>query len=385
MNSSHQANIDLTFKCAPMPENKTNSNRRDFLTGRILKQTIENVGNNLGDYLNQATEEFAAPSGGPTIRLSTRAMATEFAMVMNPGPSQQVMRASDALDLIHEYEQLMTVYRSTSEMSRVNATAAEGPVTMDARLFEILDQARQICLDTQGGFDPSSGPLISLWRECRLAGRLPTQQEIDACLQHTGIDQFLFDHDAKTIQYQSPENELNLGGIGKGYALDLAGQFLKSEDQENWLFYGGFSSILATGTHNKLPGWPVGIKNPLFTSQRLGTILLQDCAMSTSGSSVQHFRHQGQRYGHILDPRTGWPVSELLSVTVIAPDAALADALSTAFYVIGIEKALEYCENHTQVGTILIPPPAQGRKLSPVIRGIPNEFLFLDRDQLLSQ
>ena len=205
-----------------MPEKKTNSNRRDFLTGRVLKQAIENAGDDLADYLNQATEEFAAPSGGSTIRLSTRAMATEFAMVMNPGASQQVMRASDALDLIHEYEQLMTVYRSTSEMSRVNATASEGPVSMDPRLFEILDRSRQICLDTEGGFDPSSGPLIALWRESRLAGRLPTQSEIEDCLQYTGIEQFLFDHEARTIQYRSPENELNLGGIGKGYALDLA-------------------------------------------------------------------------------------------------------------------------------------------------------------------
>lgn len=367
-----------------MSEKKSTSNRRDFLTGRVLKQAAERVGNDIADYLNDATEDFAAPSGGSTIRLSTRAMATEFAVVMNPGPSQQVMHASDALDLIHELEHLMTVYKPTSEMSRVNAQAANGAVSMDPRLFEILDRSREICVDTKGGFDPSSGPLIALWRECRLQGRIPTEKEISDCLSHTGIDQFEFDNLAHTIRYRSSQNELNLGGIGKGYALDQAGRFLLDQELEDWLFYGGFSSILARGTHNQLPGWPIGIKNPLFTSQRLGTILLKDCSMSTSGSSVQHFRHQGKRYGHILDPRTGWPVSELLSVTVIAPDAALADALSTAFYVIGIEKALEYCDNHTEIGTILIPPPAHGRKLSPVIRGIPNEFLFLDRDQLLS-
>lgn len=368
-----------------MSEKKTNSNRRDFLTGRVLKQAAERAADNLADYLNEATEDFTAPTGGSTIRLSTRAMATEFAVVMNPGPSGQVMHASDALDLLHELEQLMTVYRDTSEMSRVNAAAAAGPVEIDARLFDILDQSRQIFLDTKGGFDPSSGPLIALWRECRQQGRIPSQQEIEECLQHTGMEQFQFDHAARTIEYRSPENELNLGGIGKGYALDVAGQFLTEQELENWLFYGGFSSILASGTHNQLPGWPIGIKNPLFTNQRLGTVLLQNASMSTSGSSVQHFRHAGKRYGHILDPRTGWPVSELLSVTVIAPNAALADALSTAFYVIGIEKALEYCDNHSEVGTILIPPPSQGRKLSPVIRGIPNEFLFLDRDQLLSE
>ncbi|WP_298859373.1 FAD:protein FMN transferase [uncultured Gimesia sp.] len=368
-----------------MSEKNTNSNRREFLTGRVLKNAIEQTGENLADYLSEATEEFAAPAGGATVRLSTHAMATEFAVVMNPGPSQQMTHASDALDLLHNLEQLMTVYRTDSAMSLVNTQAAECPVAVDSQLFDILDLARQICLETEGGFDPSAGPLIALWRECRQQGRIPSQQEIDVCLTHTGIGHFQFDPDAKTIQYRTSENELNLGGIGKGYALDVAGEFLTEQELESWLFYGGFSSILAKGTHNQLPGWPIGIKNPLFTSQRLGTILLQNNALSTSGSSVQHFRHNGKRYGHILDPRTGWPVAELLSVTVIAPTAALADALSTAFYVIGIEKALEYCDNHTEVGTILIPAPTQGRKLSPVIRGIPNEFLFLDRDQLLSQ
>ena len=230
-----------------MSEKKAKSNRRDFLTGRVLKQAVEQAGENLADYLNDATENFAAPTGGSTIRLGTRAMATEFAVVMNPGPSQQVMHASDALDMLHELEQLMTVYRSTSEMSRVNAEAAAGPVAMDTRLYDILDQARQICLETSGGFDPSSGPLIALWRECRLQGRIPSQEEIEICLTHTGIDQFQFDPTAKTIQFRSPENELNLGGIGKGYALDIAGQFLTEQNLENWLFYGGFSSILAKG------------------------------------------------------------------------------------------------------------------------------------------
>jgi len=367
-----------------MPEKKSNSNRREFLTGRILQKAIEQAGEDLADYLSEETDGFSAPAAGASVRLSTRAMATEFAVVMNPGPGQ-ITHASDALDMLHQLEQLMTVYRNTSEMSRVNAEASAGPVVVDNQLFEVLNQARQICLETEGGFDPSAGPLIALWRECRQEGCIPTQEQIDVCLTHTGIHQFEYDAAAKTIQFRSPENELNLGGIGKGYALDVAGQFLTDQSLENWLFYGGFSSIFAKGTHNQLPGWPVGIKNPLFTSQRLGTILLQDNALSTSGSSVQHFRHKGKRYGHILDPRTGWPVAELLSVTVIAPTAALADALSTAFYVIGIEKALIYCDNHPEVGTILIPAPTQGRKLSPVIRGIPHELLFLDRDQLLPE
>jgi thiamine biosynthesis lipoprotein len=121
----------------------------------------------------------------------------------------------------------------------------------------------------------------------------------------------------------------------------------------------------------------VGVKNPLFTDERYATLLLRDQAMATSGSNIQYFRFQGRRYGHILDPRTGWPADELLSVTVLAPTAAEADALSTAFYVLGLEKALEYCDNHPSIGALLVPPPQQGRRLEPVVRNISDDALFL--------
>ena len=100
--------------------------------------------------------------------------------------------------------------------------------------------------------------------------------------------------------------------------------------------------------------------------------------MSTSGSNIQYFRSQGRRYGHILDPRTGWPAEGLLSVTVIAPTAAEADALSTAFYVMGLEIALAWCDNHPLIGAILIPHPTQGRRLAPVVHNIPADMLFFE-------
>jgi thiamine biosynthesis lipoprotein len=97
--------------------------------------------------------------------------------------------------------------------------------------------------------------------------------------------------------------------------------------------------------------------------------------MSTSGSGVQYFRHAGKRYGHILDPRTGWPVDDVLSVTVLAPTAAEADALSTAFFVLGLEKTRAYCDNHRGVAALVIPPPRQGRRLEAINCGIPDELL----------
>jgi thiamine biosynthesis lipoprotein len=105
--------------------------------------------------------------------------------------------------------------------------------------------------------------------------------------------------------------------------------------------------------------------------------------MSTSGSNIQFFRHEGRRYGHILDPRTGWPVEGMLSVTVLADSAAVADAVSTAFFVLGVEKALLCRENLPGVGVILIPFPKHGRRVQPVVAGIPAEQIFWDEDQVV--
>jgi thiamine biosynthesis lipoprotein len=182
------------------------------------------------------------------------------------------------------------------------------------------------------------------------------------------------------IEFDRSGVELNLGSIGKGYALDRAAEVLNEHDLTEWLIQGGHSSIVARGEHNGLLGWPVGVRNPLLPQRQLGTILLRDQALATSGTAVQHFRFEGKRYGHIIDPRTGWPADKLLSVTVLAPTAAEADALSTAFFVGGVELAERYCSNHSSVSAILIPPPNGGQRLTPINIGVPEEQIFWTTD-----
>ncbi|MBA3316015.1 MAG: FAD:protein FMN transferase [Planctomycetaceae bacterium] len=227
------------------------------------------------------------------------------------------------------------------------------------------------------------------------------------------------DAETRTVAFDRRGVGLNFGAIGKGYALDRCGERLgeketgvRTQESErlrpevgsrtldanlesvrspfpvprsplaSFCLSGGHSSVLARGSHNGLDGWPVGIGNPLFTSRRLGTLLLKNQALGTSGSNVQFYRHEGARYGHILDPRTARPAGGLLSATVVAPTAAIADALSTAFFVLGVEKAREVCDNQPLIGALLIPPPGRGGRLEPVIRGISDDCLFLDSEQV---
>jgi FAD:protein FMN transferase len=352
--------------------------RRDFLTGTALRRKVEQVGSKLADRVTDATVAREIPQAGPTVRLETRAMACLFSVVMNPGPPKWVMTASDALDMIHAFEAQMTVYRPQSELSQLNRRAALEAVPVESSLFQLLLLARDISRETAGAFDPTSGPLIALWRTCRAEGRIPTADEIGQALAVTGMCHVHFDEAVQTVRFDRPGVELNLGAIGKGHAVDRAAAFLVQEGIENWLFHGGFSSVLVRGDHGGYGGWPVGIRNPLLPHERLATILLKNQSLSTSGSNVQYFRHGGKRYGHIVDPRTGWPADELLSVTVLAPTAAAADALSTAFFVGGVEKSLGYCDNHPEIGALFVRPPRRGRTLEILLCGVPEEVLFFE-------
>ncbi|MBX3439597.1 MAG: FAD:protein FMN transferase [Planctomycetaceae bacterium] len=350
--------------------------RREFLTGRAMRQQVEAAGDALADAVVEAGEHVPEPVGYDTIRLETRAMACPWSVILNPGPPKQVMVASDTLDLVHDLEDQMTVYRDTSELSRINAVAHESPQGVEARLFHLLLRCRAWCEETAGAFDPTSGPLIGLWRRCRDEGRIPTGDEILETRARIGMERVTFDTKTLTVSFPSTGFQLDLGAIGKGYAIDRAAEHMKHEGVQNFLVHGGHSSLFAAGDHYGQGGWPVGIKNPLLTERRYATLLLDDCGLSTSGSNIQYFRYEGRRYGHILDPRTGWPAEGLLSVTVLAPTAAEADALSTAFYVMGLEKAEKYCHNRPEIGAILVPPPPSGTTLTPVVLNIPEERLF---------
>lgn len=356
-----------------------------------MRAEVENTSRAAGDALlgevharngNHRTEQGVQPEAGETLRLETRAMACTFSVIMNPGEHQRMWVASDALELVHQLEQQMTVYREDSELSRINRMAADAPVTVESGLFDLLDQCHKLAEITQGAFDPTSGPLITLWRRCRDEGRIPTHAEVTECRLVTGIEHVTLNASASSVSFDRPGVELNLGGIGKGYALDRCCDQLIKQRFDGFVLHGGQSSLLARGDHNQQGGWPVGIGNPLFTEKRLGTILLRDQAMSTSGSNIQYFRYKGRRYGHILDPRTGWPAEGTLSVTVVARSAAVADALSTAFFVGGVEIARQCCDNLTDVGAVLIPRPERGRRVRPIVISIPEDQLFWDPEQV---
>ncbi len=356
-------------------------NRREFLAGRVTNQRVVTAaakGDPLDEPDGDLLDAISVPRAGDTLRVQTRAMACQFAVYLDADCREQLDEVSSALESVHPLEELMTVYRPESPLARANAQAADADIVLDETLFEIVSLACRIGTLTGGAFDPTTGPLVAMWRDARETGRVPDEGRIREARDQGGLDDVRLDSRAHTVGFDRQGVEINLGGIGKGFALDRIAADLEQRGIDAFLAHGGHSSLLARGQHERLAGWPVGIRNPLFPTRRMATLLLQDRAMSTSGSGVESFRVEGTRYGHILDPRTGWPVENMLSVTVLCETAAEADALSTAFFVGGVEFARAYCDNRPGVGALLIPPPRRGQTLEPVVCGIADEVLFFE-------
>ena len=322
------------------------------------------------------------PEAGPTLRLSIHAMACDFAAAVNAGQTDQLLACGDALEVVPHIESWLSIYRPNSELTRLNACESNVPVRVSTSLFELLLAAKELQHSTNGAFDIASGAQVQLWQRCRSEQRIPTPDEIQQALTTSGMSNVKLSAEKREVTFSEPGLSLDPGAIGKGYALDQTIEALENADNtpRDFLVHGGRSSVVAGGEHNDLPGWPIGIGNPLLTKRRLGTVILRNQAMSTSGSNIQFFRCQGRRFGHILDPRTGWPAEGMLSVTVLADSAAVADAVSTAFFVLGVEKAVECCDNLPDIGTILVPFPEKGARVEPVVIGIPPEQLFWDEE-----
>ena len=338
------------------------SNRRDFITGRstghLIQGAVDHVADNLAKIADTFTHE-ASQSSEPAyvLTLSRRAMACDFEIRMNAdraGDDRHSAAAMKALDLIEELEDQMTVYRDQSELVDINNQAADDWVTVEPELFALLQMADQLHHETGGAFDITGGPLSRAWGFDVRRGRMPSEQQLADAREVVGWQYVELDPEQRRVRFLRRGVELNLNSIGKGYAVDRAAGVLAEHGVRSFLFHGGRSTLLARGRRTGQPGWTSRIRHPIRPQQVVAEFTLEDQAMSTSGSATQSFVIGGRRYGHLIDPRTGWPADTMHSVSVLAPTGALADALSTAFYVMGEQATADFCATHPEVQALLV-------------------------------
>lgn len=288
-----------------------------------------------------------AEYGARVIRLSRHAMACEFQIMIEGGDRQaSIDIANLALDEIERLDEMLSCFRPTSEVSYLNAEAARRAVVVGPDLFEILCTAKDVWRKTCGAFDVTAGPLIDLWRAAEANGVAPEAQAIDAALTHVGMEHVLLDEATHEVRFDAEGVCINLGAIGKGYAVREAASILTDYGVESALISAGGSTIQAIGG-----GWKVGIRHPSKLDERVAEVELVDQAMSTSGGPAQRDRIVDERFEHIIDPTTGREAKgRAASVTVIAKDAVLSDALATAFYL-----RPELADGYEDVRAIFVP------------------------------
>jgi len=330
-------------------------NRRQFLGPRSVSRLTGGLSSFAELPECQETEAF-----GTLLRFARQVMAAPFEVILPVGTLSANSAAAAAFEVLDRTEQQLTVYRPSSPISRLNRIATSAAVPLGDELLELFRLALRITDETEGAFDITTGSLIKAWGFFRGPKRVPNTAAWQEARERSGARHVELDVQARTIRFRRPGVEINLGSIGKGYALDQAASCLRKKWCVNSaLLHGGYSSLYAMGAEpGSRQGWKVGLAHPWNAGRRIAVVQLKDRALATSASTYQHLEYQGRKLGHILDPRTGWPAEGMASVSVIAPTAAEADALATAFFILGFDKAKAYCETHPGIGAVLLPEGA---------------------------
>lgn len=271
-----------------------------------------------------------------TVRLACRAMNTRFEVVLW-GRDEPYLTAAgeDALREIHALDQQLSFYRDDSDVRELNALAAHRPVTVEPRLFALLREAQALSTATGGAFDITVAPLLQAWGLTGGGGRIPTEEEVEAARRLTGMHLLELDPEARTVRFAREGVLLDLGAIGKGYAVERALDLLREYELPGALLHGGTSTAKAIGVQPDGSPWRIAVQHPARAEEALAVVTLAETALSVSAVHGKYFTEGEERYGHVLDPRLGRPVQGALLAALACNSATESDALSTALLVAG--------------------------------------------------
>jgi len=275
-------------------------------------------------------------------------MGTIVRIVADYDDPQAFQKATDeAFERIAEIEQICSDYRSDSEVLQLSAKSPTSkPIAVSDDLWNVLSQAQVVNQASDGAFDVTVGPLTKEWRRFRRRGMLDPAR-IDAAQASVGAQHLILDEETQAVSLSVADMRIDLGGIAKGYAIDAAMKVLSARGISRALVDAG-GDIAVSGAPRGEPGWRVGIASLDPQQPPILIAHLSSCAVATSGDAFQFLQHNGKRYSHILDPRTGYGVEHRASVTVLAKNATQADAWASAISVLGPEgtpKALKQQPN----------------------------------------
>lgn len=306
----------------------------------------------------------ANPEGTPN-----RAESIAFTMGTVARITAEGERAEEAVAAVTaELDRLTAIFdrfRPYGDLAAVNAAGGEW-VKVSGEVMTLLEEALFLAELSGGSFDPTIAPVVDLWgfvevdhehgsdSPTPMAGHKPPDpNELARVHKTVGYRGVEIDRENGRVRLTVPGQQIDLGAVAKGYAADRAAELLRQQGVERALIDLG-GDIYALGTRPDGTPWRLGIRHPRVQGQLLGIVRASDVAVATSGDYERYFEYQGVRYSHILDPKTGWPAQEVISVTVVAPSGVWADALSTAAFVLGKERGAALLESLDGVEGIIV-------------------------------
>lgn len=275
-----------------------------------------------------------------TARQAREVMGT-LAEVTAVGADDQTaqMAVAAAFEALDKVNLLMSDYRDDSEIGRLNLLPSGEPLTVSPETFLVLQRSADFSQASGGAFDITCRPLVKLWQEAGRRNRLPDETAIATAVASVGWAGLRLDLSTRQVTKTRAGMQVDLGGIAKGYSLDLAAERMRTAGALAGLVDVG-GDIVAMGSQVDGSPWRIGIQHPLHSGLIL-KLALADRAVATSGNQQRFNVIDGRRYSHIIDPRSGRPAEQVPSVTVIAPDGISADAWATAFSVLSVDEGLK--------------------------------------------
>ncbi len=274
-------------------------------------------------------------------------------------------------------DSLMSNWTTTSEVARINREAAATTVTVEPEVARVIDASLVLWGATGGAFDITVEPLIRLWGFIGGPKRVPADAEIAAVLPRVGASQVSFDPATRRLHFAREGVKIDLGGIAKGYAVDVAADSLRAHGVSDALV-DLTGNMVAIGHPAGAPAWRIGIRDPRDRVSHFARVALTDQAISTSGQYEQFIAANGRTYGHILDPRTGRPVEGLISVTLIGPTGLACDSWDTPMFVMGPAAARKVAHDHPELDAVLVVPGTAGVDTAYVEESLRDRFTLDD-------
>jgi thiamine biosynthesis lipoprotein len=268
------------------------------------------------------------------------AMATEFELLVYGDRETYLQSVTEAVfQEVSRLEAQLSFYNPDSDISDLNRRAAHRPVVVEPRLFHLLSKAKALSEATGGAFDPTVAPLMRCWGFVGASGSMPTAEAIAEARKVVGMHHVHLDSGAYTVEFDAEGVQIDLGAIGKGYGVECAVELLREFEIEAALLHGGTSTVYALGHPPDTDAWTIAVQRPFDTTpgHHLARFALRDESLSVSAPHGKWFASEGRRYGHVIDPRTGYPAGSALLAALVTASATDGDALSTALLTLGPE------------------------------------------------